>query len=128
MQEDDLEAAVTTTTRIDLASDPDTSTPEEFIERDRQRPMDLFALPLWRSYLIRGRDGAYTAGLTAPHIFADGRTFQALYERIARVYEVLVRTGGRISEAPAAAPTRSFLDYLSCCMTSKKRRRLRNMR
>lgn len=118
LQEADLEAAAPPPTRIDFASNPDISTPEEFIERDRQRPMDLFALPLWRSYLIRGRDGTYTAGVTAPHIFTDGRTFQALHERIARVYETLVRTNGRIYEAPASAPTRSFLDYANALGTT----------
>ncbi len=96
---------------IDLATEPsEAASAEDCIERDRQRPFDPFRLPLWRSYLIRARDGTYAAGLLAPHIVADGWSYKLLFERIGREYERLRGGGTGGVEAP---PATSFLDYAS---------------
>ena len=66
LQEIDEGGAMPAPILVDLAREAGVATAEAFIERDRQRPLDLFRLPLWRSYLIRDRAGEYTAGI---HIF-----------------------------------------------------------
>jgi amino acid adenylation domain-containing protein len=94
---------------VDLATEPpDIASAEDYIERDRLRPFDLFQLPLWRCYLVRERDGSYAAGLLAPHIFADGWSYKLLFESVGREYERLRRGGGDKLEPP---PAMSFLDY-----------------
>jgi len=95
----------------DLAAEQDVETPEDFIERDRRRPRDLFRLPLWRCHLVRDRDGEYTASLVAPHIFADGSTFNMLLRRFDAEYRRLLSVAPDAIKTPAASPGMSFLDH-----------------
>ncbi len=94
---------------VDLRTEPsEVATADLYIDRERHKPFDLFDLPLWRSFVVRERDGSYVAALLAPHIFADGPSFRLLFKRFDRQYRRLGENRNGLVE-PERPPT--FLSH-----------------
>ena len=69
------------------APSEEATTARDFMSSKRCVPFELGAPPLLRNYLVKKRDGCFTAGVISPHILLDGLGFRAFFQRVAATYE-----------------------------------------
>jgi amino acid adenylation domain-containing protein len=82
-------------------------TAAQYLTVQSERPYQLSVAPLLRNFLVKDKDGTYTAAILAPHVVLDGMTMKVYLEQIGSVYQALLQ-----GTVPALEASPDFHDFV----------------